>query len=114
MPDHAAGAEALALRLDVPILASPGASGVLSSEIVAIEDADVLGFADVEIRVHATPGTHPDHLAFELPSEAVVLVGDLYGPGPSRSIPEPVDEAAVSRSRGRVEGLGGRRLAAHR
>ena len=114
VPDHAAGAETLALRLDVPILASPGASGVLSSEIVAIEDADVLGFADVEIRVHATPGTHADHLAFELPSEGVVLVGDLYGPGPSRAIPEPVDEAAVSRSRGRVEGLGGRRLAAHR
>jgi 8-oxo-dGTP pyrophosphatase MutT (NUDIX family) len=114
VPDHAAGAETLALRLDVPILASPGASAVLSSDIVAIEDADVLGFADVEFRVHATPGTHADHLAFELPSEGVVLVGDLYGPGPSRAIPEAVDEAAVSRSRGRVEGLGGRRLAAHR
>jgi 8-oxo-dGTP pyrophosphatase MutT (NUDIX family) len=114
VPDHAAGAETLALRLDVPILASPGASAVLSSEIVAIEDADVLGFADLEIRVHATPGTHADHLAFELPSEDVVLVGDLDGPGPSRAIPEPVDEAAVSRSRGRVERLGRTRLAAHR
>jgi 8-oxo-dGTP pyrophosphatase MutT (NUDIX family) len=113
VPDHAAGAETLALRLDVPILASPGARAVLSSEIVPIEDADVLGFADAEIRVHATPGTHPDHLAFELPSEGAVLVGDLFGPGPSRSIREPVDEPAVSRSRGRVEGLRGRRLAAH-
>ncbi len=114
VPDHAAGAESLALRLDVPILASPGASAVLSSEVVPIEDGDVLGFADVAIRVHATPGTHPDHLAFELPSEGVVLVGDLFGPGASRAIPEPVDEAAVSRSRGRVEGFGDLMLAAHR
>ena len=106
MPDHAGGAETLAFRLDVPILAAPGASAVLSSELVAIEGADVLGFADVEIRVHATPGTHPDHLAFELPSEGAVLVGDLFGPGPSRSIPEPVDEDALRRSRARVTGLG--------
>jgi glyoxylase-like metal-dependent hydrolase (beta-lactamase superfamily II)/8-oxo-dGTP pyrophosphatase MutT (NUDIX family) len=113
VPDHAGGAETLAFRLDIPILASAGASEVLSSEIVAIEDADVLGYADVEIRVIATPGTHPDHLAFALPSEGVVLVGDLEGPGPSRAIPEPVDEAALGRSRTRVADLGDR-LAAHR
>ena len=112
--DHAAGAETLALRLDVPILAAPGASGVLSSDMVPIEHGDVLGFADVEIRVHATPGTHPDHLAFELREMDAVLVGDLYGPGPSRAIPEAVDDAALSRSRGLVEGLAGSKLAAHR
>ena len=114
VPDHAAGAEALAIRHEAPILASAGAAKVMSSEIVAIEDGDRLAFADVEIRVHATPGTHPDHLAFEVPEAGVVLVGDVEGPGPSRSIPEPVDAAAVSRSRGLVEALGGRRLAAHR
>ena len=114
VPDHAAGAEALAIRHEVPILASAGARSVMSSDIIPIEDADVLGFADVEIRVHATPGTHPDHLAFSLPREDAVLVGDLSGPGPSRAIPEPVDEAALSRSRSLVEGLAGQRLAAHR
>ena len=113
VPDHAGGAETLAFRLDLPILAAPGARAVLSSELVPIEGADVLGFADVEMRVHATPGTHPDHLAFELPSEGVVLVGDLFGPGPSRSIPEPVDEDALRQSRARVTGLG-LPLAAHR
>ncbi len=91
----------------------PAPSAVLSSELVPIEGADVLGFADVEVRVHATPGTHPDHLAFELPSEGAVLVGDLFGPGPSRSIPEPVDEDALRRSRAQVTGLG-LPLAAHR
>ncbi len=44
---------------------------------------------DVAILVHATPGTHPDHLAFEVPAADVVLVGDLEGPaadaGRSRS-----------------------------
>ena len=114
VPDHAAGAEALAIRHEVPILASAGALAVMSSDIVPIEDRDVLGFADVEIRVHATPGTHADHLAFSLPGEGAVLVGDLVGPGPSRAIPESADEAALSRSRSLVEGLAGHRFAAHR
>jgi 8-oxo-dGTP pyrophosphatase MutT (NUDIX family) len=114
VPDHAGGAETLAFRLDVPVLAAAGAAGVLSSEFVEIEDADAIGYADVAMRVVATPGTHPDHLAFALPSEGVVLVGDLEGPGPSRSIPEPVDERALARSRGLVAAIGGRRLAAHR
>jgi glyoxylase-like metal-dependent hydrolase (beta-lactamase superfamily II)/8-oxo-dGTP pyrophosphatase MutT (NUDIX family) len=114
VPDHAAGAEALAIRHEAPILASAGATRVMSSEIVAIEDGDRLAFADVEIRVHATPGTHPDHLAFEVPEAEVVLVGELEGPGPSRSIRTPVDAAALRRSRDLVEGLGRRRLAAHR
>jgi 8-oxo-dGTP pyrophosphatase MutT (NUDIX family)/glyoxylase-like metal-dependent hydrolase (beta-lactamase superfamily II) len=114
VPDHAAGAETLAIRHEAPILASAGATRSMSSEIVAIEDGDRLAFADVEIRVHATPGTHAGAFAFEVPAEGVVLVGDLEGPGPSRSIPEPVDEPALRRSRELVEGLGGRRLAAHR
>ena len=114
VPDHAAGAEGLAIRHEAPILASAGATRVMSSDFVAIEDGDRLAFADVEIRVHATPGTHPDHLAFEVPEADVVLVGDLEGPGPSRSIPTPVDAAALRRSRGLVEGLGRPRLAAHR
>jgi glyoxylase-like metal-dependent hydrolase (beta-lactamase superfamily II)/ADP-ribose pyrophosphatase YjhB (NUDIX family) len=114
VPDHAAGAEGLAIRHAAPILAAAGASKVMSSEIVAIEDGDRLAFADVEIHVHATPGTHPDHVAFSIADADVVLVGDLEGPGPSRSIPVPEDDAALRRSRGLVEGIGGRRLAAHR
>lgn len=114
VPDHAAGAETLAIRYEAPILASAGAGRLLSSDMVVMEDGDRLAFADVEIRVHATPGTHPDHVAFEIPAEGIVLVGDLEGPGPSRSIPAPVDAAALRRSRALVVGLGGRRLAAHR
>ncbi len=114
VPDHAAGAEGLALRLGVPIHAAAGARRVLPSEVVTLEDGDLLDLADVEVRVHATPGTHPDHLAFAVPAAGVVLVGDLEGPGPSRTMPGPVDEAALRRSREAIGGLGGRRLAAHR
>jgi glyoxylase-like metal-dependent hydrolase (beta-lactamase superfamily II)/8-oxo-dGTP pyrophosphatase MutT (NUDIX family) len=114
VPDHAAGAETLAHRLGIPILASATTDRALSTEIVEIEDADRIGYADVEIRVHAAPGTHPDHLAFEVPAADTLLVGDLEGPGPSRAIPEPVDERALARSRERMETVGGRRLAAHR
>ena len=115
VPDHAAGAETLALRLDVPILASAGASAVLSSEIVAIEDGDVLG-----VRRRRDPRPRDAGDASRPPGVRAAGGGrgagraTSYGPGPSRAIPEPVDEAALSRSRGLVEGLGDRRLAAHR
>ncbi len=113
--DHAAGAEGLSLRLGIPVLAAAGARQVLVSDIEPLGDGDQLGLADTEVRVLATPGTHPDHLAFDVPEAGVVLVGDLEGPGPSRAVPEPVDLASLARSRAMIDALGGRvRLAAHR
>jgi 8-oxo-dGTP pyrophosphatase MutT (NUDIX family)/glyoxylase-like metal-dependent hydrolase (beta-lactamase superfamily II) len=115
VPDHAAGAEGLALRLRVPVHAGSGAHRVLVSDITPLADGDLVELADTPIRVHATPGTHVDHLAFEVVAAGAVLVGDLEGPGPSRAIPEPVDRAALARSRARIGALPGRtRLAAHR
>ncbi len=114
VPDHAAGAESLALRLGIPVRAAGGARRVLVSDIEPLIDGEVLPDADVPIRVHATPGTHPDHVAFEVRAAGAVLVGDLEGPGPSRTIPVAVDGDALARSRAKVGALGDlRQLAAH-
>ena len=114
VPDHAAGIESLALRLRVPILAGAGAARLLSSAVESVADGARLDVADVPILARATPGTHPDHLAFELPTLDVVLVGDLEGPRASKSIPEPVDEPRLARSRAAVRELGrALHLAAH-
>jgi recombination protein RecT len=115
VPDHAGGAEGLSLRFGIPLRAAPGAGRVLVSEIEPVVDGQLLDLADVPIRAHASPGTHPDHMAYEVPAAGVVLVGDLDGPGPARAIPEVVDEPALATSRRRINGLDTRlRLAAHR
>jgi glyoxylase-like metal-dependent hydrolase (beta-lactamase superfamily II) len=112
-PDHAAGVEGLSRRVGVPILASAGARSVLTSAIVPLVDGETIELADIRIVVRATPGIHPDHLAFEARSAGVVLVGDLVGPGPSRAIPEPVDAVALASSRALVSATGLTPLAAH-
>lgn len=96
-PDHAAGSTALTVRLDAPVFASPGAAAVLSGPISPVRDGDRLDIGDVPVVVRSTPGPELDHLAFELPTEAGVLVGDLFGPGASRVIPEPRDAAGMER-----------------
>ncbi len=105
-PDHAAGSTALALRLDIPVLASSAAAAVLSDSIRPVRDGEQLDLADVPVVVHAMPAPGPDHVAFELPTEAGVLVGDLFGPGPSRVLPNSVDAAATERDEARIRQLG--------
>jgi glyoxylase-like metal-dependent hydrolase (beta-lactamase superfamily II)/8-oxo-dGTP pyrophosphatase MutT (NUDIX family) len=103
-PDHAGGGESLALRLGVPIFAAPGGARQLPHETGALEDGQILSIGDVPLRVHATPGIDPDHLAFEvLEDGGPVLVGDLLGPGPSRAIVGSRDETALAASRRLVE-----------
>ena len=115
VPDHAGGAEGLSLRLGIPVLAARGARRVLVSDIEPVVDGQLIDLADVPIHAHASPGTHPDHVAYEVPEAGVVLVGDLDGPGPARAIPEAVDEAALDASRRAIDLLDSRvRLAAHR
>ena len=63
-PDHAAGAEALALRLELPILAGPGAQRDLPYLVRELADGERIGAGDVELEVVATPGPRPDHVAF--------------------------------------------------
>ena len=63
-PTTPAGAEALAEMLAVPILASPTRAGDLPYEVEPLADGDTIDLGDVPIRVVATPGPTPDHLAF--------------------------------------------------
>jgi glyoxylase-like metal-dependent hydrolase (beta-lactamase superfamily II) len=114
VPDHAAGSTSVALRVDVPVMAAAGAARVLGEPIRLLADRDLVDLADIPLLVHAAPGPGAGHLAFEVAALGAVLVGDLAGDGRQRGIPEPVDEAELVRSRGRIRDLGPRRwLPAH-
>jgi glyoxylase-like metal-dependent hydrolase (beta-lactamase superfamily II) len=107
-PDHAAGAEALAGRIGVPIFAGPGAAHDLPHDVVELADGERMPVGDIGLAVMTTPGHRADHIA--LTADEFVLVGDLVGPGPSRSILGPADPDAWRHSLDRVAALGPRRL----
>jgi len=106
-PDHHAGAEALAERLAVPVLAGPGGGRELPYDVAEVGDGAVVEQCDAGLTVLATPGPRPDHLAFLVGEGSAVLAGDLDGVRGARSIPGPADEAAWAASRARVAALGG-------
>jgi glyoxylase-like metal-dependent hydrolase (beta-lactamase superfamily II) len=97
-PDHAAGAEALAEQLGVPVFVGPGGGRHLPYETRELADGEVFGDGDVAFRVVATPGPRPDHLAFVVGEGQVAIAGDLHGTRGARSILGPPDQAAWQRS----------------
>ena len=112
-PDHAAGAEGLAIRFDRPILAGPGAGRPLPYEVTELADGERLPAGDVSLTVVAAPGPRPDHVAFVVGDDRgghgaggrAVLVGDLVGGRGERSVLGPTDEAAWRASLDRIAGL---------
>ncbi len=113
-PDHHAGAEALAERLSVPVLAGPGGGRWLPYDIVELDDGATIDAGDVWLRALATPGPRPDHLAFVVGDGRSVLIGDLDGRRGGRAIGGPVDTHALAASRARLDAIGARlRLPAH-
>ncbi|MFL5714843.1 MAG: MBL fold metallo-hydrolase, partial [Chloroflexota bacterium] len=104
-PDHAAGAEALAERLGIPIVAGPGGGRSLPYGVREIGDLEVIGHGDVALTAVHTPGPRPDHLAFIVDDGAAVITGDLDGIRGARCIPRPVDLPALEASRGRLDTL---------
>jgi glyoxylase-like metal-dependent hydrolase (beta-lactamase superfamily II)/8-oxo-dGTP pyrophosphatase MutT (NUDIX family) len=106
-PDHAAGAEVLALRLDVPILAGPGAGRDLPYIVRELADGERLGVGDVPLELRAMPGPRPDHVAFILRDgdRVDVLAGDLVGPRASQAILGPPNAAAWQTSLVRLRAL---------
>lgn len=104
-PDHAAGALALAQRLDAQVLASPVTADILRrgdedaagltaarsaglyppsvrlqpTEVQVIDDGDQLAVGQLEVQVIATPGHADGHLCFvtSLAGRTVLLSGDL-------------------------------------
>lgn len=105
-PERAAGSTSIALQAGVPVMAAPGAARELAGGAQPLEDGRWLDLADTRVHVVATPGTHPHHLAFDLPELDAVLVGDLEGDRPAHGIAEPVDEGALAASRARVGARG--------
>jgi len=89
-PDHAAGAEALALRLDLAIFAGPGAGRDVPYPVREMAHAQGLGVGDLELAVLETPGPRPDHVAFATGvgdgDPGMILSGDLVGGRGARAI----------------------------
>jgi glyoxylase-like metal-dependent hydrolase (beta-lactamase superfamily II)/8-oxo-dGTP pyrophosphatase MutT (NUDIX family) len=107
-PDHAAGAEPLALRLGLRVIVGPGGGRVLSGEVEEARDGLRIDAGDVELTVLATPGPRRDHVAYLIGAD--VLAGDIVGGRGSRSILGPPDEAAWRQSIARLAGVHPRRI----
>jgi glyoxylase-like metal-dependent hydrolase (beta-lactamase superfamily II) len=113
-PDHAAGAEALAGRLGIPIFGGPGIARDLAFEVTELADGDRVPTGDVELVVITTPGPRPDAISLVAAEESAVFAGDLVGVPPSRSILPPPDAGEMAASRRRVAELAAELvLAAH-
>jgi glyoxylase-like metal-dependent hydrolase (beta-lactamase superfamily II) len=114
-PDHAAGSEALAERLGIPVLAGPGADRSLPYSVSEVGDLEVIARSDVPITAVHAPGPRPDHLVFIVGDGAAVIMGDLDGIRGARTVVGPVDMPALDASRDRLERLapGALRLPGH-
>jgi glyoxylase-like metal-dependent hydrolase (beta-lactamase superfamily II)/8-oxo-dGTP pyrophosphatase MutT (NUDIX family) len=97
-PDHAAGTEAIADELGTPVFVGPGGGRHLPYETRAVAEGDLIEVGNVPLRVVATPGPRPDHVAFVVGEGRIVICGDLDGARGARSILGPPDEAAWRRS----------------
>jgi glyoxylase-like metal-dependent hydrolase (beta-lactamase superfamily II)/8-oxo-dGTP pyrophosphatase MutT (NUDIX family) len=108
-PDHVAGAEGLAEQFGVPVFGGPGAGRDLPFDPIEVGEGSVIEVGDVPLRVVETPGLRPDHVAFvvgEMPDGVrAVIAGDLDGVRGARSVPGPVDEAALARSVARLRSV---------
>jgi glyoxylase-like metal-dependent hydrolase (beta-lactamase superfamily II)/8-oxo-dGTP pyrophosphatase MutT (NUDIX family) len=104
-PDHHAGAEGLAERLGIPVLAGPGAGRRLPYAVIEVGEHDVIQVGDVPLRVIPTPGPRPEHLSFIDATGGVAFTGDLDGRRGARMIPGPTDHAAWTASRARLDAI---------
>lgn len=115
-PDHAAAGEPLARRLGAALCMARGAlAGAVPEHAIArwLEDGDALETDAGALRVVATPGHAPEHLALHwhdgaAPARGAVFVGDLMmGEGDTALVAHPEgDLAAYLRSLDRVAALG--------
>ena len=104
-PDHAAGAQAVAEILGIPVFVGPGGGASLPYPTRELRDLDTLEAGDIGLRVLSTPGLRGDHVAFLDAAGRFVIAGDLDGVRGARSIPGPIDVAAVTASVARVRAL---------
>ena len=104
-PDHAAGAEAIAETLEVPVWVGPGGGRWLPYATRELADLAIVDAGDVVLQVVSAPGPRPDHVALVGAGGRFVLCGDLVGSRGARSIPGPVEGPALSASLERVRAL---------
>jgi ribonuclease/clavin/mitogillin len=96
--DHAGGAGNLAEQLGISVLVGPGGGRHLPYETDELRHSETVAAGDVALRVVATPGPRPDHVAFVVGEGMVVIVGDLDRVRGARSVLGLPDEAAWQRS----------------
>jgi glyoxylase-like metal-dependent hydrolase (beta-lactamase superfamily II)/8-oxo-dGTP pyrophosphatase MutT (NUDIX family) len=105
-PDHAAGTEALAEMLGIPVVAGPGGGRPLPYRVHELADGDLVPFGDVLVRAVATPGPGPSHLALLVGDPPrVAISGDLDGRRGVRAILGPWNEEDALASRDRLRRL---------
>ena len=104
-PDHAAGAEALAERLAIPVFCGPGGGRPLPYPVLELTDLTVLPAGDVVLRAVATPGPRADHFAFVIGDGSLLISGDLVGPRGARAVFGPADDRAWQASRARLKDI---------
>ena len=104
-PDHHAGAEGLAERLGIPVLAGPDAGRRLPYTVIEVGENDVIQVGDVPLQVIPTPGPRPDHVALFDAIGGVAFSGDLDGRRGARMIPGPADDGAWAASRARLDAV---------
>ena len=128
-PDHAAGAEPLALRLGLRVMVGPGGARAFMGATEQLVDGQRIAAGDIELTVIATPGPRADHVAYLIgaggrvrgvdvsePGAAAsmpgvdVLAGDLIGGRGQRAIVGPPDDAAWQRSLARLAARHPRRV----
>lgn len=114
-PDHAGGAESVAVRLGIPVLTGPDGGRPLPYAVRELADLEVVPAGDVTLRAIHAPGPRPDHVAFVDGQAAFAVVGDLGGVRGDRCITGPPDAAAWTSSLERVGLLApmARRMAGH-
>ena len=98
-PDHAAGAQAVAEILGIPVFVGPGGGASLPYVTRELRDLDMLDAGDIGLQVLSTPGLRRDHVVLVDAGGRFVIAGDLDGVRGARSIPGPVDQAALARLR---------------
>jgi glyoxylase-like metal-dependent hydrolase (beta-lactamase superfamily II) len=96
-PDHAAGAEDLAVRLGAPLAATPESArlAALDPPDLPLSDGTVLEFGGGRLEVIPTPGHCGDHVCFHWPEARALFAGDvIVGEGTSMIAPPEGDMAA--------------------
>lgn len=96
-PDHAAGADDLAVRLGAPLAATPETARLVGLETLdcPLSEGATIEFGGGRLEVVAAPGHCSDHVCFYWPEARALFAGDvIMGEGTSMIAPPEGDIAA--------------------